>query len=149
MPSLNQVTLVGNLTRDPEVRYIPDGTAVGDFGIAINETYKTKGGESKETVTFVDIVVWGRTAENAKEYLAKGSAVLVVGRLQLDQWETKEGEKKSKMRVRADRLQFLTFRDQGKDRPTDAPPRSSRPAREEAPEDHNRRTDGAEEDIPF
>jgi single-strand DNA-binding protein len=107
--NLNKVFLAGNLTRDPEVRYIPSGTAVSDLRLAVNESYRESGSsEWKERTLFVDVVVWGRQAETAGEYLSKGSPVLVEGRLQLDEWETPQGEKRSKMRVRADRLQFLS-----------------------------------------
>jgi single-strand DNA-binding protein len=105
--SLNRVLLMGNLTRDPEVKYTPKGTAVCDLGIAINDTYKAQDGSFKETVTYVDVEVWGRTAENCKQYLTKGRPVFVEGQLRLDQWETPQGEKKSRMKVRADRVQFL------------------------------------------
>jgi len=104
--SLNKVLLMGNLTRDPEVKYTPKGTAVCDLGLAINDSYKAQDGTIKETVTFVDVEVWGRTAENCKEYLTKGRPVFVEGQLKLDQWE-QEGQKKSKLKVRADRVQFL------------------------------------------
>jgi single-strand DNA-binding protein len=105
--SLNKVLLMGNLTRDPEVKYTPKGTAVGDLAIAINDTYKAQDGTIKETVTYVDIEVWGRAAENCKQYLTKGRPIFVEGQLRLDQWETPQGEKKSRMKVRADRVQFL------------------------------------------
>src|SRR5271170_7174233 len=104
--SLNKVLLMGNLTRDPEVKYTPKGTAVCDLGIAINDSYKAQDGTIKETVTFVDVEVWGRTAENCKQYLTKGRPVFVEGQLRLDQWE-QDGQKRSKMKVRADRVQFL------------------------------------------
>jgi single-strand DNA-binding protein len=107
MANLNKVLLMGNLTRDPEVKYTPKGTAVCDLGIAINDSYKAQDGTIKETVTYVDIEVWGRTAENCKQYLTKGRGVFIEGQLRLDQWETPQGEKKSKMKVRADRVQFL------------------------------------------
>jgi single-strand DNA-binding protein len=105
--SVNKVILAGNLTRDPEVRYTPKGTAVGEFGLAINDSYKAQDGSIKETVTYVDIEVWGRQAETCKQYLSKGRSVLVDGQLKFDQWES-EGQKKSKLRVRADRVQFLS-----------------------------------------
>jgi single-strand DNA-binding protein len=105
--SLNKVFLMGNLTRDPEVKYTPKGTAVGDLAIAINDSYKAQDGTIKETVTYVDIEVWGRQAETCKQYLAKGRGVFVEGQLRLDQWESPQGEKKSRMKVRADRVQFL------------------------------------------
>ena len=107
MADLNKVMLIGNLTRDPEVRYTPKGTAVGDLAMALNSTYKTKDGQVKEEVCYVDVVAWGRQAETAKEFLTKGSPIFVEGRLQFDQWETKEGEKRSRLRVNADRIQFL------------------------------------------
>lgn len=107
MANLNRVFLAGNLTRDPEVRYTPTGTAVSDLGVAINDSYKTKTGELKESTTFVDVVVWGRQAETCGEYLTKGSPVLIEGRLQLEQWQTESGEKRSRLKVHADRVQFL------------------------------------------
>lgn len=108
MASLNKVLLMGNLTRDPEVRHTPKGTAVGDLAMAINMTYKAQDGTEKEEVCYVDVVVWGRQAETCRDYLSKGAPIFVEGRLQLDQWEGPEGEKKSRMRVRADRVQFLS-----------------------------------------
>ncbi|MFA7257846.1 MAG: single-stranded DNA-binding protein [Kiritimatiellales bacterium] len=107
MSTLNRVFLMGNLTRDPEVRYTPSGTAVGDLGLAINENYKNKAGETVESTVFVDVEVWARQAETCAEYLYKGSPVFVEGRLKLDQWTNQQGEKRSKLRVRADRVQFL------------------------------------------
>jgi single-strand DNA-binding protein len=108
MPAgLNKVLLMGNLTRDPEVRYTPKGTAVGEFAIAINDSYKAQDGTIKETVTYIDIEVWSRQAETCKQYLSKGRPVFIEGQLKLDQWETPQGEKKSRLRVRADRVQFL------------------------------------------
>jgi single-strand DNA-binding protein len=107
MASLNRVFLIGNLTRDPEIRHTPKGTAVGDLALAINMTYRTAEGQDKEEVCYVDIVVWGRQAEICKDYLSKGSPIFVEGRLQLDQWESTQGEKRSRLRVRAERIQFL------------------------------------------
>lgn len=108
MASYNKVLLLGNLTRDPEVRYTPKGTAVATLGLAVNETYTTAGGEQKEETVFVDIDVWGRQAETAGQYLSKGRPVFVEGRLRLDSWEDKEsGQKRSKLKVVALRIQFL------------------------------------------
>lgn len=108
MANLNKVFLMGNLTRDPEVRYIPSGTAVADLGVAVNERYKDRdSGEWREKPVFVDVTVWRRQAETCAEYLSKGSPVMIEGRLQLDQWENKEGQKRSKLKVLADRVQFL------------------------------------------
>jgi len=106
MISLNKVFLAGNLTRDPEVRYTPSGTAVADLNMAINRVY-TSGGEQKEDTCFVNVVVWGRQAETSGQYLSKGAPVLIEGSLQYDQWQTDSGDKRSRLRVRADRVQFL------------------------------------------
>ncbi|HEV3004868.1 MAG TPA: single-stranded DNA-binding protein [Pirellulales bacterium] len=106
MASFNRVILLGNLTRDPELRYTPSGTAVTDIGLAVNDRRKGANGEWIEEVTFVDITLWGRTAEIASEYLGKGSPALIEGRLKLDTWE-KDGKKNSKLKVVGDRLQLL------------------------------------------
>ena len=108
MASYNKVILMGNLTRDPVIRYAPSGTPVSDFGLAINETYKNKAGEQVEKTCFVDVSVWSRQAETCNEYLSKGSPVLLEGSLELDKWQTKDGENRSKLRVRANRVQFLS-----------------------------------------
>jgi len=110
MPSLNRVILVGNLTRDPELKNIPSGACVADMGLAINERFTTKDGEKKDQTCFVDIVVWGRQAETCGEYLHKGSSVLIEGKLKYDQWE-KDGQKRNKLRVQADRVVFLDSRE--------------------------------------
>jgi len=103
MSSLNKVFLLGNLTREPELRYTPGGSAVGEFGLAVNRKFN-----DKEEVCFVDIVVWGKQAETCHRYLEKGVSVLIEGRLQLDQWQDKEsGAKRSRLRVVAERVQFL------------------------------------------
>jgi single-strand DNA-binding protein len=108
MASFNKVILLGNLTRDPEVRYTPKGTAVADLGIAVNRTYTAENGEKREEVTFVDVTFWGRTAENAGQYLKKGRPVFIEGRLQLDSWDDKQsGQKRSKLKVVGELLQFL------------------------------------------
>ena len=106
MASMNRVFLVGNLTRDPEVRYLQSGQAVAEMRLAVTSRYKTQSGEEKEDTVFVDVNVWGRTAENCAQYLSKGSPALVEGRLKLDQWE-KDGKKNSKLFVVADRVQFI------------------------------------------
>lgn len=106
MANMNRVFLAGNLTRDPEIRYIQTGKAVADLSLAINRKFKTSSGELKEDTCFVSIVAWERQAELAGEYLRKGSAVLIEGSLRLDQWEA-NGEKRSRLRVVADRIQFL------------------------------------------
>ena len=115
MAALNKVMLIGNLTRDPELRYIPSGTAVVKLGLAVNREYMDRtSGEKKEDVCFVDITVWGKQAEACNQYLSKGRPVFVEGRLEFSTWESKEGEKRSKLEVVADRVQFLgSRRDEG------------------------------------
>ena len=132
MANLNRVFLIGNLTRDPELRYIPSGTAVATFGMAMNRVYTTQDGERKEEVCFVDVVTWSKTAENCANYLAKGRLVFVEGRLQFDSWETEDGQKRSKLRVVADRVQFLGGR------------RDDEAAGAEGKDDFN-----SDDDIPF
>ena len=103
MASYNRVILIGNVTRDPELRYIPSCTAVTDVGLAVNDRRKGANGEWIEETTFVDVTLWGRTAEVATEYLNKGSSVMIEGRLKLDTWE-KDGKKNSKLRVIGERM---------------------------------------------
>ena len=107
MTSFNRVVLIGHLTRDPKLRTIPSGSTVADMGLATNERYRNKAGESVENTCFVDVVAWGRQAESCGKYLEKGSAVLVEGRLQLDQWQTGDGQKRSRLRVKADSVRFM------------------------------------------
>ena len=142
MASYNRVLLMGNLTRNPEIRYTPSGTAVADLGLAVNESFKNKAGETVEQACFVDVVVWGRQAETASEYLHKGSSVFVEGRLQLDQWENQQGEKRNKLRVRADRVQFLGSPSKGGG--------ESSPAKESAPSSTAPAPEVADDDdVPF
>lgn len=107
MASYNRVILVGNLTRDPEIRYTPSGTPVCDLGLAVNERTKNAGGEWSDEPVFVDVTLWERTAEVASEYLTKGSSVLIEGRLKLDTWQGTDGQKRSKLRVVCQRMQML------------------------------------------
>lgn len=108
MASFNQATIVGNITRDPELRYTPGGSAVCDITVAVNEKWKGKDGQAKEEVSFIDCTCWGRTAEVAAEHLKKGRSVLVSGRLRQDRWEDKNGGgKRSKIGIVVDKLQFL------------------------------------------
>ena len=107
MASLNKVFLMGNLTRDPELRYTPAGLAVASFGIAINRAWTAKTGEQKEEVCYVDINIFGRRAEVVGEYFSKGNPIFIEGRLQFNQWETKDGQKRSTLRVVADNFQFI------------------------------------------
>jgi len=109
MASFNRVILVGNLTREPECRYIPNGTAVSDIGLAVNDRRKTPTGEWVDETTFVDITLWGRTAEVVSEFCTKGSPLLVEGRLKLDTWEDKtDGQKRSKLKVIGEKIQLLS-----------------------------------------
>jgi single-strand DNA-binding protein len=143
MASFNKVILLGNLTRDPEVRYTPKGSAVCDLGVAVNRVYTTEGGERREEVTFVDVVLWARLAEIAGEYLRKGRPVFIEGRLQMDSWDDKQtGQKRTKLRVVGESMQLLGGRPGGaagetaeEDRvgpgassKTTAPPKSAAPA---------------------
>lgn len=158
MANLNKVMLIGNLTRDPELKYTPKGTAVAELGLAVNRVYSSDSGEKREETTFVDITLWGRQAEIAGEYLKKGRPVFIEGRLQLDTWEDKQsGQKRSKMRVIGEQMQFLGGREDGGsggsgggggrparssgDRPASAPSRPpADPDLDQSPE---------EDDIPF
>jgi len=141
--ALNKVLLIGNLTRDPELRYIPNGTAVADFGMAVNRQYLDRGGEKKTDTCFVDVVAWGKQAEFCDKYLTKGSLVFVEGRLRLESWEGPQGEKRSKHRVVAERVQAL---DSKQKEPKAAPPdeREGGPP----PEPDSQPPEGLE-DVPF
>ncbi len=108
MGTLNLVMLMGNLTRNPDLRKTQTGLAVADLGLAVNERYKTQAGEEVKKTCFVDVTVWGKQAETCAQYLRKGSPVLVEGKLQYDQWETPEGGRRSKLRVIAERVRFLS-----------------------------------------
>ena len=112
MASYNRVILMGNLTRDVQLRYTPSGTPVTEIGLAVNDRRKGQNGEWIDETTFVDVTFWGRTAEVAAEYLSKGSPVFIEGRLKLDTWE-KDGQKNYKLRVVCDRMQLLGGRDGG------------------------------------
>ena len=132
MTDLNRVFLVGNLTRDPEVRYIPSGTAVADLQMAINRKYKTGAGENNEDTCYVGAVAWGRQAETAGEYLRKGSSVLIEGSLRYEQWES-NGEKRNRLRVHADRVQFLDRVRRGADGAGATAPAKAVPREETSP----------------
>jgi len=127
MASFNRVILLGNVTRDPELRYISNGTAVTDIGLAVNDRRKTATGEWVEETTFVDVTLWGRTAEIAGEYVTKGSPLLIEGRLKLDTWE-KDGKKNSKLRVVGEKMQLLGSRSGGGGGGGDGPRGKARPA---------------------
>ena len=107
MASMNKVILMGNLTRDPELKHISSGKAVADMRLAMSEKYKNKDGETAESTCFVDVVVWGRQAETCSEYLHKGSPAVIEGKLQYASWENDEGQRRSRIRVLASRVQFV------------------------------------------
>jgi single-strand DNA-binding protein len=150
MPNLNRVLLIGNLTRDPEVRYTPKGTAVADISLAINRFLQSEDGEKKEEVTFVDVTLWARLAEISGEYLKKGKPVFIEGRLQLDTWDDKQtGQKRSRLRVIAESMQLLGARDNGgrsADR-TQGAAAGSAPA--QPPRQRDPDLDREPDDIPF
>ncbi len=113
MANLNKVMLIGNLTRDPEIKFLPKGSAVAELGLAINRYWTTESGEKKEETTFVDVTLWGRQAEIARDYLSKGKPVYIEGRLQLDSWDDKQtGQKRSKLRVTGEQMQLLGSRNE-------------------------------------
>jgi single-strand DNA-binding protein len=148
MASYNRVVLVGNLTRDPELRYIPSGTAVTEVGLAVNDRRKNASGEWIDETTFIDITLWGRQAEIASEYLSKGSSVLIEGRLKLDTWE-KDGKKNSKLRVVGERMQMLGAKGGGGGGGGGGGSRG--PARSSAPAPQHDEYEGGppDDDIPF
>jgi single-strand DNA-binding protein len=156
MANLNKVMLIGNLTRDPELRHTPKGTAVSEISLAINRVWKDDNGQKQEDTTFVEVTLWGRQAELAQQYLTKGRPVYIEGRLQLDSWDDKEtGKKRSKIRVIGENMQFLsTGTGSGGGNSPDRAPQQSRPASQSfgspqgataAPADEYQEDD----DIPF
>ena len=153
--SFNKVILMGNLTRDPEVRYTPKGSAVCDLGLAVNRQYSLEGGEKREEVTFVDVVLWARLAEIAGEYLKKGRPVLIEGRLQLDSWDDKQsGQKRSKLRVIGETMQLLGSRPsgggEGEETPSSSGARSfSGGGRPSAPPPKPAPAEPDDDEIPF
>jgi len=159
MANLNKVMLMGNLTRDPEVRYTPKGTAVAELGMAINRIYSAENGEKREETTFVDVTLWGRTAEIAGEYLKKGRPVFIEGRLQLDSWDDKQtGQKRSKLKVVGEAMQLIGSRGGGGEggvagggggESSGGAPQSrpASPAKQKPPADPD--LEPEEDDIPF
>jgi single-strand DNA-binding protein len=151
MASFNKVILVGNLTRDPELRYTPKGTAIAKIGLAVNRVWTNDAGEKKEEVTFVDVDVFGRTAENVGQYMRKGRPILIEGRLRLDQWDDKQtGQKRSKLGVVAETVQFLGSPTGGSEG-GDAPRRAAAPAAPAPAAGESAETDGPppDDDVPF
>jgi single-strand DNA-binding protein len=138
---LNKIVMMGRLTRDPELRYTPKGTAIAKIAVAVNRVWTNEAGEKKEEVTFVDVEVWGRTAENVSQYTRKGRPILVEGRLRQDQWDDKQtGQKRSKLLVVAETVQFLGTPGDG------APTKAT--ARQVAAQNATTPGEGAETDAP-
>ncbi len=150
MANFNKVYLIGNLTRDPELRVTPKGTAICQFGLAVNRQFKDESGSVRDETTFVDIEAWGRQGETISKYCTKGRPLFVEGRLKFDQWEDKtSGQKRSKLKVVLEGFQFLGGRGEGGEAgAAHSPERNAPPARNtgrsDAPE-----TDGVDEDVPF
>jgi single-strand DNA-binding protein len=153
MASLNKVMLIGNVTRDPEVKYTPKGSAVADVGLAINRSYTNQGGEKVEEVTYVDVELWGRLAEIAGEYAKKGRSIFVEGRLRIDSWEDKQsGQKRNRLKVVGEGLQLLGGRPGGGSAPgmgadLEGEGATSRPARPSPA--RPAQAEPADDDIPF
>jgi single-strand DNA-binding protein len=155
MANFNKVILIGNLTRDPELRYTPKGMAIAKVGLAINRNWTSEGGEKKEEVTFVDVDIFGRTAENVAQYMKKGRPMMVEGRLRLDQWDDKQtGQKRSRLGVVAETVQFLGSpsggggggSEGGESAPRRSAPAASAPAPSAAAEPDMPPSD---DDVPF
>lgn len=156
MATLNKVFLIGNLTRDPEVRFLPSGKAVADIRLAVNNKYKLASGEEREETCFVAVVVWGKQGEACGQYLSKGSPLLVEGRLQYEEWE-KDGVKHNRLRVVADRTQFIGAPRRGTEFSDSADsagagsgaaaPRAA--ARPQAPAEEAAPPSGDEDNLPF
>jgi single-strand DNA-binding protein len=152
MASFNKVIIAGNLTRDPELRYTPKGTAIARIGLAVNRNFTTESGEKREEVTFIDVDVWGRQAEVISQYMKKGRAILVEGRLKLDTWEDKNTkQKQSKLRVVLESFSFLDGNRSDSAGGVAEAPRSSRPAPPSPPppSDSSDSEPPQEDDVPF
>lgn len=153
MASFNKVILIGNLTRDVEVRYLANGTAVSDVSLAVNESYKGKDGQKVDSTVFVECTLWGKTAELAGQYLAKGKPVMFEGRLKLDQWDDKEtGKKRSKLGVIVESMQFLGSPSGGKDAPQEETQQRPQAQRQQAPPKQQSFYDdnsAGGDDVPF
>ena len=142
MASLNKVLLIGNLTRPPELRYTPSGQAVADLRLAVNHDYPTQSGERRQEVCFLNVVVWGKQAESCSEYLDKGSQIFVEGRLQVRDWEGKDGQKRTSTEVVAQRVQFMSRTKAAAGGRTPAPVGAGPDFQDEAP-------GAAGDDVPF
>ncbi|HXC99286.1 MAG TPA: single-stranded DNA-binding protein [Verrucomicrobiae bacterium] len=149
MAGYNKVILIGNLTRDPELRYTPQGVAIAKIGLAVNRTWKNEAGESKEEVTFVDVDAFRRQAETLAQYLKKGSPLMVEGRLKLDQWDDKQtGQKRSRLGVVLEGFQFLGG-NRGAEGAAPAPSRAAAPKSEAPAADGDAPPPPEDDDVPF
>ena len=156
MASVNKVILIGNCTRDPEVRYTPKGTAVAAIGMALHRYFSSDGGEKREETTFVDVTLWGRQAEVAGEYLKKGRPVYIEGRLQMDSWDDKNtGQKRTKLKIVGEQMQLLGSRDGGGGGSSSQQRGESSQSNQSAPQSSGGNdgaqfeTDSDDDDIPF
>ena len=158
MASYNRVILLGNLTRDPEMKYLPSGVAVANFGMAMSDRYTDRQtGEQRENVCFVDVEAWDRQAEVVNEYLSKGSPIFLEGSLKFDSWETPEGEKRNKLKVRLLRFQFIGGRQDGDEvgggytqaTPPDSTPIQGQPDQDSTPSAGENDSSATDDDIPF
>jgi len=156
MPNYNRVILMGNLTRDPELRYTPSGQAVADIGIAVNRRRRTANGERRDEATFVEVTAWGRQAEVINEHFAKGRPIFLEGRLQLDEWTSQDGQRRSKLKVVLESFQFITPRNAPREaapprrQDTEPPPPSAPPPQDagrDAPAD--KAEPPFDDDVPF
>jgi single-strand DNA-binding protein len=145
MLEMNKVFLIGNLTRDPDIRYIPSGTAVSEFDIGVNRRFKNKGGETKDETLFITIQAWAKTAEFCSQYLKKGRRVFIEGRLHQDTWEAQDGTKRQRIRVVADRVQFADPKPAAAPAAAEAAEPVSEAPGEAAPE----KPEGVDDDLPF
>jgi len=153
MANFNKVILIGNLTRDPELRYTPKGTAIAKIGLAINRTWKTETGETKEEVTFVDIDAFGRQAETLGQYMKKGRPIMIEGRLKLDTWDDKQtNQKRSRLGVVMETFQFLDFNKSAEGMGAPLPAKSRQPqsaSSETEPPPPDAAASPEEDDVPF
>ena len=153
MASFNKVIIAGNLTRDPELRYTPKGSAVAGFSLAVNRTWKTESGETKEEVSFIEVEAWGRQGEVIAQYMRKGRPLLVEGRLKQDTWEDKDTHKKqSKLKVVLETFSFIDSKGQeGGVASSDAPrrPAPAKPAAPGAPPAEGAENGAEDDDVPF
>ncbi len=145
MASFNKVILVGNLTRDPDLRVTPSGNSVCNIGLAVSRSYTTKDGDKKEETAFIDVDSFGRQAEIINQYFSKGRPIMIEGRLKFGQWESKDGEKRSKLSVIMESFQFLGGKNDGDGQSSNASSESS----EVVSNDNDSKEDESIDEVPF